>query len=145
MRVIRFLQKDNFFRKIIYTIALHRTKKLVRQFEKHLDKNNTILDIGSGLCTVCEVLRKKGYKINPLDTQDLSFVDGINPLIYNGDKIPFKNNTFDVSLLLTVLHHTPYPEAILKEAKRVSKKMIVIEDIHHNIVHKYLTYFLIVF
>jgi len=44
-------------------------------------------------------------------------------------------------LLLTVLHHTPNPKEILKEASRVSKRVIIIEDIYSNLVQKYLTFF----
>jgi len=42
---------------------------------------------------------------------------------------------------LTVLHHTSHPEKIIEEAKRVSKRIIIIEDIYTNIFNKYLTYF----
>ena len=122
-------------------MAFYKAEKIVKQIEPYLNKHYKILDIGSGLCTVCEILRIKGYQTTPLDVQDLSFVDGIKPILYDGDKIPFNENEFDISLISTVLHHISHPKKILREAKRVSKKIIVVEDIYYNVLHRYLTYF----
>lgn len=38
--------------------------------------------------------------------------------------LPFKNDSFDTSLSLTVLQDTEHPGLILKEMKRISKKII---------------------
>lgn len=138
---VEFLQKNNFFKKIIYKLGRHRAKDMVKQIEQYLNKHDHILDVGAGTCNICQVLRERNFSIIPLDTKNLSFIDNIKPIIYDGNEIPFKDNKFDVALILTVLHHTPKPEEIIKEAKRVSKRIIIIEDIYTNIIHKYLTYF----
>jgi len=114
---------------------------MVKKIEPFLKKTDLILNIGSGTCNLDEILLNKGYHLTSLDIQNLSFVDNIKPIIYDGNQIPFNNNKFYKSLILTVLHHTPNPEKILKEAKRVSKEIIVIEDIYTHFLHKYLTYF----
>jgi len=139
--LIQFLQKNKFFRKIIYKAGYARARDMVQKIQSFLDKKDLILDIGSGTCNICEILSNKGYKITPLDVQNLSFVDYMNPIIYDGTKIPFNDDKYDKSLILTVLHHTPEPEKILREAKRVSKRIIIIEDIYTNWLHKYVTYF----
>jgi ubiquinone/menaquinone biosynthesis C-methylase UbiE len=139
--LIRFLQKNKFFRRIIYKIGKARAQDKIDKIESYLNKNDTILDIGSGTCNICEILSKKGYKITPLDVQDLSFVNNIKPIIYDGNKIPHDNNKFDKALILTVLHHTSNPEKILREAKRVSKRIVTIEDVYSNRINKYVTYF----
>jgi ubiquinone/menaquinone biosynthesis C-methylase UbiE len=139
--LIQFLQKNKFFRKIIYKVGNARAKDMIDKIQPFLNKKNSILDIGSGTCNVCEILSNKGYKITPLDVRDLSFVNNMKPIIYDGNKIPFNNDKFDKSLILTVLHHTPEPEKILREARRVSKSIIIIEDIYTNWFHKYVTYF----
>ena len=136
-----FAQRNKFLRKIVYKIGKSRAKDMVNKIKLFIKLNDSILDIGSGTCNICEVLLNKGYNLTPLDIQDLSFVNNIKPIIYDGTKIPFKDNEFDKSLILTVLHHTPEPEKILNEAKRVSKRIIVTEDIYSNKIHKYLTYF----
>jgi len=140
--LINFLQKNKFFREKIYKVGKDRALDMVQRIEPFLNKESKILDIGSGSCNVCEILMQKGYDVTPLDVQNLSFVDNIAPIIYDGNKIPFKDDEFEFSLILTVMHHTPNPEKILAEAKRVSKKIIIIEDIYESRLHKYITYFM---
>ncbi|GAG39124.1 unnamed protein product, partial [marine sediment metagenome] len=134
-------QKIVFFRRIILKLSKYRAKDMVKQIEPYLDKHKNILDIGSGCCNICKILNEKQFKVTPIDVKDLSAINDIKPIIYDGKKIPFKKNKFDNALILTVLHHTPYPKKIIKEAKRVSKKIIIIEDIYTNKIHKYVTYF----
>jgi ubiquinone/menaquinone biosynthesis C-methylase UbiE len=50
-------------------------------------------------------------------------------VIYNGLDIPFKDNSFDVVLILFVLHHAAEPARLLREAKRICRRsVIVFED-----------------
>ncbi|MCK5044452.1 methyltransferase domain-containing protein [Candidatus Parcubacteria bacterium] len=139
--IIEFLQKNDFCRKVVCRLGEQRAKDLLKEIYRHLDKKESIIDIGAGTCNVCAILTEKQFKVTPLDVKNLSFVDGVEPIIYKTGKIPFRDNSFNVSLILTVLHHTPIPEDIIKEAQRVSKKIIIIEDIYVNIFHKYLTFF----
>ena len=46
--------------------------------------------------------------------------------LYDGEKIPFKSNSFDTVLVCYVLHHAKNPVNLLKECVRVSKKRIII-------------------
>lgn len=139
--VIDYLRKNEFFRKIIYNAGKNRAESMVDIFKPFLNKNDKIIDIGAGVCNVCEVLQKNHYQVTPLDVVNLSFVKNIKPLIYDGKTIPFKANTFDKALILTVLHHVHHPENVIKEAKRVAKEIIIVEDIYSDWFHKYLTYF----
>lgn len=61
-------------------------------------------------------------------------------MIYAVKKIPLREGECDTSLVLAVLHHTSEPEEILREAKRVSKRIIVTEDIFEGRLQRYLTY-----
>jgi len=140
--LVKFLQKNNFFRSVVYKLGKARANDIFGKIKPFLNKKSHILDIGAGTCNVCEILLEEGYNIVPLDIQDLSFVNNIKPILYDGDKIPFDDNKFDIALILTVLHHTSYPERIIEEAKRVSRRIIIMEDIYTNIFHKYITYFL---
>ena len=139
--LIQFLQKNKFVRSIIYKTGNLRGKDIIGKIQSFVSTKDSILDIGSGGCNICEILSKRGYKITPLDVQDFSFVDNMKPVIYDGNKIPFDDDKFDKALILFVLHHTPEPEEIIREAKRVSKRIIIMEDIYSNWLHKYVTYF----
>lgn len=142
MSLAEYLIQRKFVAKFIreYKIGLARDRQLVGLITPYLKGSINILDIGCGLCRITKILQDKGFKVTPIDVQNLSIMEDITPTIYDGKKLPFKNNSFDTALLLTVLHHTPDPEAILNEAKRVSKKIIIIEDIYKNTAHKYLTF-----
>ncbi|MBI2054150.1 MAG: class I SAM-dependent methyltransferase [Candidatus Staskawiczbacteria bacterium] len=139
---MNYFQKNKFFKGIIRKIKKKGAEDRIETIKPYLDKNGRILDIGAGSCMVSELLERQGCSITPIDVEDLSFAKKIKPIIYNGSKMPFKKDEFAASLVLTVLHHTPFPEKILKEAKRTSKKIIVIEDIYTNMFNKYLAYFI---
>lgn len=108
----------------------------------HLDKKDKIIDIGCGNCMVIKTLQENGYTCTALDVADLSIVENIKVVVYDGAKMPFENQDFDAALLLTVLHHSDNPELVLKETARIAKKIVIIEDIYSNKIQQYLTYFM---
>lgn len=48
--------------------------------------------------------------------------------VYDGKTIPYDDRSFDVVMFVDVLHHTEYPENMLREAKRVSQDVILLKD-----------------
>src|SRR5262249_22644967 len=42
--------------------------------------------------------------------------------IYNGDRLPYDDESFDTVLSIQVLEHTPRPQALLNEMSRVLKR-----------------------
>jgi len=98
------------------------------------------VDIGSGNGMVAFYLQKKGHQMTALDVADLSIHPEIKTIVYDGNQMPFENREFDTGLILTVLHHTDDPVIVLKEAQRVCKRLIIIEDIYSNTLQQYMTY-----
>jgi len=117
-----------------------RINKILNLIGPCLKKKDKIIDIGSGPCIMAKRLLENGHSLTPVDVKDLSFYKDIEPIIYNGKKLPFKNDSFDVALLIAVLHHTPDPIKIIKEAKRVAKRIIIVEDVYENTFQKLLTF-----
>lgn len=113
--------------------------KKIKPFESYLKGKHTILDIGSGNGLITEKLRKRNFQVTPLDISDQSFNKKVVPVVYDGKTIPFKDQEFDVGLILSVLHHTNNQEQILLEAKRVCASVVVNEDIYSNVLQKHLT------
>ena len=138
-KLLDILYKYRFSKNLIYQILKARAKGLANTVSPYLNKDELILDIGPASCTVTEALIKQNLKVFPLDIENFSIVDAVLPTIYDGYKMPFKDNQFDTSLLLFVLHHTPDPMEVLIEAQRVSRKIIVFEDIVTSPTHKSLT------
>lgn len=134
------LKKSNFLIKQINKLDKERSGKIVKDIEKHFKPDDKIIDIGSGSCNISDLLIKKNFNVTPIDVKDLSMVENIKPVIYDGASLPFKDNHFDVALILFVLHHCEEPEKILSETVRVSRKIIIMEDIYDNELHKLLTY-----
>lgn len=121
-------------------LALWRAREKLAEIGSYLDRADRILDVGAGNCILCQELGRHGYDVVPVDLENLSFVDEIALVVYDGARLPFRNDSFDVALIITVLHHCPDPDAVLAEARRVARRIIVIEEIYENLFEKYFTY-----
>lgn len=53
--------------------------------------------------------------------------------MYDGEHIPYGDKAFDAAIIIHVLHHCSDKEKVLKEAIRVSKRVIFIEDTFYNV------------
>ena len=118
-------------------------KKYSALFENFIPFGSKVLDIGAGRGFIAEnIAKKRKVKITLLDVIDFNQTD-LPFVLYDGKRIPFSNNSFDVSLLICMFHHCDNPENVLKEAIRVSKsRLIVIEDRYDNWWQKKLLIFL---
>lgn len=105
----------------------------------HLTPNMKLLEVGSGPGSVLSVFSEAGYETTGIDITDTSYSDDLRPQLYDGTTLPYVDNSFDGALVLTVLHHTTDPDAVLKEAARVAKRVYVIEDIFTSPTHRRLT------
>jgi 2-polyprenyl-3-methyl-5-hydroxy-6-metoxy-1,4-benzoquinol methylase len=138
--MLDYLKRNFVTRRLFNKVGEFRGNLIVSKIIDYLPPNAKILDIGAGNCNITQILDDRGFEITPIDVVDLSFVKDQKPIIYDGKTIPFKTNSFDVSLLLLVLHHTPNPKQIIQEAKRVSKNIVIMEEIFFNTMQKHLTY-----
>jgi SAM-dependent methyltransferase len=63
-------------------------------------------------------------------------------LVADAAHLPFADDAFDVGLLAYVLHHTPDPDAVLREAVRTCRRVIVWESLFGSAAGKALLSFL---
>lgn len=94
------------------------------------DKKYNILDFGCGSCCNSTILENMGHQVTSLDIIDLSNCK--KPQLYDGKRIPFGDKSFDIVLCSFVLHHTSDWYELLKEMKRVSKYIIILENTPEN-------------
>ncbi|MCX6709039.1 MAG: class I SAM-dependent methyltransferase [Candidatus Woesearchaeota archaeon] len=94
-----------------------------------LSKTTKVLEVGAGngyfshyLEDSCDLLatdvNKETLTLNPTK----------NKKVCDVNKLPFKNNSFDVVTSFDILHHVNNPERAVKEITRVSKKYVVLVE-----------------
>lgn len=117
---------------VLHNKLIHsrRIRILEENFDKILPIDvKTILDIGCGDGLISSLLQKKHPTLKIQGLEVFKRNSCLIPCKYfNGKKIPFKDKSFDLCMLADVLHHTDNIELLLKEAKRVSRKYILIKD-----------------
>ncbi len=131
---------NNFFKNKYYNylpfaskILEKRIKNIVDQIDEFIKTEDKVLDIGSGGGWIAkEIKDRKNGEVVLLDVFDFNQTD-LKIIIYDGKKIPFPDNSFDVVTVIFVLHHIENQKEVLKEIKRVAKnKIIIIEDTYNS-------------
>ncbi len=113
----------------------NRAKLMFNQIKDYV-KGHQVLDLGCGDGKVGELISKQGRQVVLADVYRNGNISNLSlPFIQikQKGKIPFDDNMFDTSLLLTVLHHSDDPSQVLSETKRVTKEdgsIIVIESVY---------------
>jgi SAM-dependent methyltransferase len=88
-----------------------------------------VLDLGAGEGFVTAALagHRCAVDIGPFRRAAVPYV------VYDGAALPFEEAAFDTTLLLLVLHHCEKAEAVLDEARRVTRRrLIVTESVYRN-------------
>ena len=87
------------------------------------------LDFGCGDGWFSRALLERGLvrRIVPVDIRrrEQSLVE---PVIYDGDRLPFADRSFELALAVDVLHHCPDPRASLLELSRCSGRYLLLKD-----------------
>ena len=106
-----------------------RVAVLAKVLAQHLQPSQSVLDIGCGDGTIAAVLQGHvpGLEIRGVETH-LRPECKIPCQLYNGSSLPFPDSTFDVCMLVDVLHHAADVRTLLKEASRVSRANVLIKD-----------------
>jgi len=139
-RIINYVRGHNGVRNFLLRFSRNLVDRRMRLLLPHLEVGERVLDVGCGAATVWDALNRRGFLVTGLDVKDLSLFSQLRPVLYDGKKFPFDNDSFDVSVIITTLHHAPDPDAILQESCRVAPRIILIEDVFESTVQKYLTF-----
>jgi SAM-dependent methyltransferase len=92
-----------------------------------------VLDVGCGDGLISAVLqsRRPDLTLRGIDVLPRKHTH-IPVEIFDGSRIPFDDQSFDVVLFSDVLHHTPDPAILLHESRRVAAHCILIKDHNRN-------------
>lgn len=112
-----------------------REQNIVSKFQPFLGKEKTILDVGCGTGNIAALLAKQfALEVQGIDIKTPA--QSIIPFrLFNGKTIPFQDNSFDLVMLIDVLHHIkgrPNRQQLLKECLRVAKRSIIIKDHYYS-------------
>jgi SAM-dependent methyltransferase len=82
-----------------------------------------VLEIGAGTGWQAQTLQAQGFEVDAIDLSSSNYKDNrVFPVVdYDGHRIPFGDNTFDVVFSSNVLEHIPHLEEFQKEIHRVLK------------------------
>jgi SAM-dependent methyltransferase len=112
--------------RLVYGRRMHL---LAEKLNTCLPAQAKILDVGCGDGQIDLLITQKRPDVS---------IQGIDVLVrpqtyvpvtsFDGGKIPHPDASFDVVMFVDVLHHCLHPEQLLAEAKRVTRKSILLKD-----------------
>lgn len=115
----------------IHSMGVHerRVRVLARELVALLPENAALLDVGCGDGSLAALI----HAMRP-DVQ----VQGLDVLVrphtaipvtaYDGRTLPFPDNSFDAVMMVDVLHHAEDATAVLAEARRVARQVVLVKD-----------------
>jgi len=108
-----------------------RTQVLRRHIAELIPPGATVLDVGRGDGAIDKLILAGRPDISICGI-DIFVRDSVKiPVVqYDGRFFPYPDKSFDTIIFVDVLHHTDDPMVLLKEARRVARKSIIIKD--HN-------------
>jgi SAM-dependent methyltransferase len=120
--VLKYILTENYF--------YHRRARILSsRLADLLPPHANVLDLGCG----DGFIAKKIVRLRPDVT-----IRGVDVLVrknahiavdtFDGKRLPYGDNSFEVVLLVDVMHHSERPEEIVQEAARVANRFILIKD-----------------
>ena len=122
------LEKELLNRVHSAAVFKRRVRVLSTQLAKELDKG-TVLDVGCGDGSIAKAImaHKPSLQFRGIDVF-LRPKIAIPADVYDGNRIPFRDHSFDWVTIVDVLHHTDNPQAVLGECFRIARQGVVIKD-----------------
>lgn len=107
--------------------------RFIQPFLPRLLRPMRVLDLGAGEGYVGAILGEgRGGQVTLADVLPMNRT-GLPHVLYDGHRLPFGDDAFDVTVLYFVLHHAEDPRAVVREALRVtSGRVIVVESIYEQ-------------
>lgn len=117
-----------------------REEIIVQNVMPHVRARQRIVEIGAGNGLVAQRLHEAtGADFTLLDVVDYN-KSKLPMQLYDGRALPFADNSFDLAMLVFVLHHNPDPRPVMREALRVARGgVLVVENDVRGVVKRPVT------
>lgn len=110
-------------------VQVPRAKRITDTFVQFAGEAESLLDVGAGDGAIAaEVGRRLG-------AQRIAGVDvlvqpnaAIDVTSYDGERLPFEDQAFEVVTISDVLHHCAKPLEVLRECLRVASRCVLVKD-----------------
>lgn len=113
-------------------VSTARLRTLVSAVLPYLRPDTQVLDVGCGFGAMGREIMDhrdcppgvvvKGLECSPRDER-LIEID-----VYDGREFPYEDDAYDTVMMADVLHHARSPQALLAEAARVSRRLVIVKD-----------------
>jgi ubiquinone/menaquinone biosynthesis C-methylase UbiE len=114
------------------TVYASRIRGLVGRIGPVLREGDRVLDVGCGVGALGRAIMDSPAAPKHVAVSGLERVRRGNELIaveeYDGQRIPYPDNSFDVVILADVLHHETDPNRLLAECLRITRRLVIIKD-----------------
>ncbi len=106
-----------------------RVDPIIASFASIIQQHCRIIDIGAGKGLLAlEMARQFSAQVTLVDVAQYNHTD--LPLTVSDSRLlAFADDSFDYALLSFVLHHSPNPDLILREALRVARRVVIVENV----------------
>ena len=110
-------------------VLSRRVRVLARHLADLAPQGADLLDVGCGDGQVARLLldQRPDLKVSGVDVLAREST-AIPVTLFDGHRLPLADATKDAVMFIDVLHHTPDPRVLLREAARVSRRWIIIKD-----------------
>ncbi len=91
--------------------------------------SKSMLDVGCGDGTISKLMMDNNPALEISGIDIMARPNSAIPVkLFDGEHIPYNDDSYDAVILIDVLHHVKQIKNMLEEAKRVSRKYIIIKD-----------------
>ena len=106
-----------------------RTSVLSSWCSKLIPSNSRVLDVGCGDGQLARLIADKRSDISICGIDVRQRKDSAMRVeTFDGKSIPYGEDSFDIVMLVDVLHHADQPITLLRDAARVARQAILIKD-----------------
>jgi len=110
-------------------VSSRRVRVLCDHLIPLISPSSSLLDVGGGDGRLAAALMNRRTDLAVRGLEVLVRPGAAFPVdVYDGRSFPFPDKSFDIVLMVDVLHHTEDPACLLREASRVAREAILVKD-----------------